>query len=146
MHAASDQFQLKCSPALSGEECEHRICTLVHRIAGRRVRLFIYQHRHLHQVRVRRRETRLLLKDMEIHHFLPSLPHPEVAGGGGQKAYQSKESQGASSREGATMENWFTDIGLSEEEPRAEGPPPKKKKKIRSKARMDYKYSCAKFF
>lgn len=38
------------------------------------------------------------------------------------------------------MEDLFTDIGLGEEEPTLKGPPPQKKKKTRSKARMAYKY------
>lgn len=58
----------------------------------------------------------------------------------GHKAVQVKKYKKPPPAEGATMEDWLVDIGPDEEEPTAERPPHKKKKKIRFGLRIVYKY------
>lgn len=54
------------------------------------------------------------------------------------KQSKVKKNKKHSSAEGATMEDWFADIGFDEEERATKGPP-SKKKKIGSRARTVYK-------
>lgn len=96
----------------------------------------------------------MALINLKIRHFLASLPHSEVGGGrggggGGEgrtKHTKVKKDKKSPPTEGATMAGWFVDIGLSEEELAAEGPPLKKNKKTGFRAGMVYKYPRARKF